>query len=154
MPSFNKSFLNTSVDESLGDKLRSFPVVAQAQPMIFNIMDLTPEVNALVFGWHADSYEFNSLTFASGGRFHDGKPEIILGEMLAGNLNKKVGDTVEIQGSPSPSTESITAARHWKPAPSSCPSISCSCSPACKARSPASMCGLSPLPPGRRQSNI
>jgi len=95
-----KSFLNTSLDESLGDKLRSLPVVDQARPMIFNLMDLTPEVNALVFGWQADSYELNSLTLASGRRFHDGKPEILLGDVLAGNLNKKVGDTIEIQGSP------------------------------------------------------
>ena len=47
--------------------------------MIFNLMDLTPEVNALVFGWKADSYEFDSLTFISGRRFQDGKPEIMLG---------------------------------------------------------------------------
>jgi putative ABC transport system permease protein len=95
----DKNFMNTSVNESLLGKLRTVPLVAQAEPMIFNIMDITPEVNALAFGWHQDSYEFDSLTFDSGGRFHDGKPEIILGEMLARNLNKKVGDTVELQGS-------------------------------------------------------
>ena len=93
-----KTFLNTSVDESLATRLRAVAVVAQAEPMMYNIMDLTPEINAIVFGWPDDSYEFNSLTFTSGGRFHDGKPEIILGELLARNLNKKVGDTVEMQG--------------------------------------------------------
>jgi putative ABC transport system permease protein len=66
--------------------------------MMYNIMDLTPEINAIVFGWQADSYEFDSLTFTSGGRFHEAKPEIILGELLARNLNKKVGETVEMQG--------------------------------------------------------
>ena len=30
--------------------------------MIFNLMDLTPEINALVYGWQADSYELDSLT--------------------------------------------------------------------------------------------
>jgi putative ABC transport system permease protein len=93
-----RTFLNTTVDESLVTKLRSLPVVAQANPMIFNMMDLTPEVNALVFGWLDDSYEFDSLTFTSGGRFHNGKPEIILGDLLAGTLGKKVGEPVEIQG--------------------------------------------------------
>jgi putative ABC transport system permease protein len=93
-----KTFLNTSIDESLATRLRAVPVVAQAEPMMYNIMDLTPEINAIVFGWPDDSYEFNSLTFTSGGRFHDGKPEIILGELLARNLNKKAGDTVEMQG--------------------------------------------------------
>jgi len=27
--------------------------------MILNLMDLTPEVNALAYGWKADSYELN-----------------------------------------------------------------------------------------------
>jgi putative ABC transport system permease protein len=94
-----KTFLNTSVDESLEGKLSTVPVVSQISPMIFNLIDLTPEVNALMFGWRADSYEFESLTFLSGHRFEDGKPEVILGDVLAGNMNKKVGDTLDIQGS-------------------------------------------------------
>ncbi len=94
-----KNFLNTSVDEALTPKIRAVPLVAQAEPMIFNLMDLTPEVNAIVFGWHDDSYEFDSLTFTSGRRFHDGKPEVILGELLARNLDKAVGQTVDMQGS-------------------------------------------------------
>ena len=93
-----KTFLNTSVDESNLPRLRAVPVVAKAEPTMYNIMDLTPEINAIVFGWQDDSYEFDSLTFLSGGRFHDGKPEIILGELMARNLNKKVGDTVDMQG--------------------------------------------------------
>src|ERR1700735_5369608 len=56
-----RTFFNTSVDESAGVKLRSLPAVAQASPMILNMMDLTPEVNALAYGWNADSYEFSSL---------------------------------------------------------------------------------------------
>ncbi|MGD0630307.1 MAG: ABC transporter permease [Terracidiphilus sp.] len=95
----DKDFMNSSVSQSLQGKLRALPLVAQAQPMIFNIMDITPDVNALIFGWLDDTYEFDSLTFSSGGRFHNGKPEIILGEALAKNLDKKVGDTVELQGS-------------------------------------------------------
>src|ERR1700684_1561347 len=43
-----KTFLNTSVDESLGAKIRALPMVAQATPIIFDMMDLTPDVNALV----------------------------------------------------------------------------------------------------------
>jgi putative ABC transport system permease protein len=95
-----KSFLNTSLDESVGAKLRALPVVAEARPMIFNLMDLTPEVNVLVFGWQADSYELNSIKLASGRRFRDGQPEILLGDILAENLKKSAGDTLEIQGTP------------------------------------------------------
>jgi putative ABC transport system permease protein len=93
-----KSILNTSLDESLGVKIRAVPIVERAEPMIFNLMDLTPDVNAVVFGWQADSYELDALTFTSGRRFRNGQPEILLGDTLATNLGKKAGDTLEIQG--------------------------------------------------------
>jgi putative ABC transport system permease protein len=93
-----KTFLNTSVDESVGAKLRSLPQVASAVPMIMNLMDLTPEVNALVYGMPADSYELDPLTILQGRRFRDGEPEVILGEILAENLGKKAGDSLDIQG--------------------------------------------------------
>jgi putative ABC transport system permease protein len=93
-----QTFLSTSIDESAGAKLKALPTVAQATPVIFNVMDLTPEVNALAFGWKAGSYEFQSLQIVSGQPFRDGQPEGMLGEVLAGNLNKKPGDTLEIQG--------------------------------------------------------
>jgi putative ABC transport system permease protein len=67
--------------------------------MIFNMMDLTPEINALVYGWRADSFEFDALTMKSGRRFRDGQPELILGDLLASNLNKSVGDILTIEGS-------------------------------------------------------
>ncbi|HUD74194.1 MAG TPA: FtsX-like permease family protein [Terracidiphilus sp.] len=94
-----QTFLNTSMDESAGATLSALPVVRQATPMILNLMDLTPEVNALAYGWKADSYEFDSLTLKSGRRFRDGQPELMLGDMLAVSLKKNAGDTLEIQGS-------------------------------------------------------
>jgi putative ABC transport system permease protein len=95
-----KTFLNTSIEESDGAKLRSLPDVGQATPMILNMMDITPEVNAIVYGWSAGSFEFDALKFNSGHKFRDGHPELILGELLAANLNKSAGDTLEIQGTP------------------------------------------------------
>jgi putative ABC transport system permease protein len=95
-----QTFLNTSVDESDGAKLNALPSVAQATPMILNLMDLTPEVNALAYGWRANSYEFESLNILSGRRFQDGQSEVMLGELLAETLHKNAGDTLEIQGSP------------------------------------------------------
>ncbi|MGA2673742.1 MAG: FtsX-like permease family protein [Terracidiphilus sp.] len=94
-----QTFLNTSMDEGAGATLKALPVVAQATPMILNLMDLTQDVNALAYGWKADSYEFESLTLTSGRRFRDGQPEVMLGDLLADNLRKNAGDTLEIQGS-------------------------------------------------------
>jgi putative ABC transport system permease protein len=92
------NILNSSIDESLATKIGTVPNVAEVAPMIFNLMDLTPEVNALVYGWRAHSYELDSLTLLSGHRFHDGTPEILLGDLLASNLGKKAGDMLSIQG--------------------------------------------------------
>jgi len=95
-----QTFLNTSLDESATDTIRSLPMVAQAAPMIYNVMDLTPEVNALAYGWKANSYEFQSLHLLSGRPFHDGQPEVMLGDMLAETLHKTTGDTLQIEGTP------------------------------------------------------
>lgn len=94
------TFLNTSLDESVTGKLKALPMVAHAAPTMFNLMDLTPDMNVLVYGWRADSYEFNSIQFLSGHGFSDGQPQVILGEQLAQDLKKKPGDTLDVQGMP------------------------------------------------------
>jgi putative ABC transport system permease protein len=93
-----QTFLNTSLDESATSKVRALPIVAQATPVIYNVMDLTPEVNALAYGWKADSYELQSLHMLSGKLFRDGQAEVILGDLIAQNLHKSAGDTLQIQG--------------------------------------------------------
>jgi putative ABC transport system permease protein len=100
MSVIQQTFLNTSLDESAGATLKSLPLVARATPVIFNMMDLTTDVNVLAFGWKADSYEFDSMQILSGRHFRDGYPEVMLGDLLADELKKKVGDTLEIQSAP------------------------------------------------------
>jgi putative ABC transport system permease protein len=92
------TFLNTTLDESATAKLRELHVVAQASPAIYNLMDVTPEVNALVYGWNADAFQLDSLQILTGRRFRDGQREVMLGDLLAQDLNKKPGDTLELQG--------------------------------------------------------
>jgi putative ABC transport system permease protein len=92
------TFLNTSLDESTTAKLKDLPDVAQASPTIFNLMDLTPDVNALVYGWKDDAFQFGSLQILAGRRFRDGHAEVMLGDLLAQDLKKAPGDTLEIQG--------------------------------------------------------
>ncbi|HUA97659.1 MAG TPA: ABC transporter permease [Terracidiphilus sp.] len=95
-----QSFLNTSVDQSDGARLRALPQVELAAPMILNLLSLSSDVNALSYGWKADSYEFQSLHILAGRRFRDGQPEVMLGDLLAQSLHKSPGDTIEIEGSP------------------------------------------------------
>jgi putative ABC transport system permease protein len=93
-----KTFINTTVDQSAGRVLRDLPEVARAEPMIVNFMDLTPEVNAMVYGYPEDSFEMEPLVMLQGRRFHGDAPEVMLGEILAENVGKKAGDRLEIQG--------------------------------------------------------
>jgi putative ABC transport system permease protein len=92
------TFLNTTMDESTAAKLRNLPDVAQASPTIFNLMDVTPDVNALIYGWRDDAFQFASMQILAGRRFHDGAAEIMLGDLLAQDLKKAPGDILEIQG--------------------------------------------------------
>jgi len=94
------TFLNTSLDQSATDKLRTLPVVAAADPVIYNVMDLTSDVNALVYGWPAGAFQLDALQMISGKRYHDGQPEVMLGDLMAQDLKKQPGDTMEIQGTP------------------------------------------------------
>lgn len=92
------TFLNTTLNESATAKLAKLPVVAQASPTIYNLMDLTPEVNALVYGWKDDAYLLDSVQIQAGRRFREGQREVMLGDLLAQDLNKRPGDMLEIQG--------------------------------------------------------
>ena len=95
-----QTFLSTSLDESAVATVKTLPLVAQASPVIYNEVDLTQDVNALAYGWVADSYEFDSLKILSGRLFRDGQAEVMLGDLLAQDLKKKPGDTLNIQGEP------------------------------------------------------
>jgi putative ABC transport system permease protein len=92
------SFLNTTLDQSVAEKIKSIPVVEQVSPTIFNLMDVTPDMNALVYGWDANAFEFDSLNVLTGRRFRNGQREVMLGDLLAQDLNKTPGDTLELQG--------------------------------------------------------
>jgi len=92
------TFLNTTLNQGATAKLRDLPVVAQASPTIFNLMDLTQDVNALVYGWKADAFQLDSLHILAGRRFRDGQREAMLGDLLAQDLKKNVGDSLELQG--------------------------------------------------------
>ena len=92
------TFFNTTIDESVGEKLRSIAGVADAVPIILNLMDVTPDINAVFYGWPEDSFEFDPLEMVEGRRFRADQPEIMLGEVLAETLGKRVGDELVVQG--------------------------------------------------------
>lgn len=91
--------VNSAISEEAGPKLRALPEVADAVPVVVNFVDLTPDINAVIYGWEENSYEMDSLVLLEGRRFRGDAAEIMLGEVLAESLEKRVGDTLTIQGS-------------------------------------------------------
>jgi putative ABC transport system permease protein len=91
--------VNASIAQSAGDLIRALPEVARATPLALNVTDLTPDINAVVYGWIDTSPDLDPLVMLSGRRFRGDAPEIMIGEVLAESLDKKVGDQMEIQGS-------------------------------------------------------
>ncbi len=91
--------VNTSISEDVAEKLRGLPDIAAVVPIVLNVTDMTPEINAVIYGWLENSYELDPLVILQGRRFRGDAAEIMLGEVLAESLGKKVGDRVEIQGS-------------------------------------------------------
>jgi len=94
------NFFNATIDEGAGEKIRSMAEVANVVPIILNLMDVTPDINAVFYGWQEDSFEFDPLEIIKGRRFHADQPEIMLGEVLAERLGKRVGDQLVVQGTP------------------------------------------------------
>jgi putative ABC transport system permease protein len=92
------NFMRASVDESLGEQLRSLSVVADAAPFAYDLIDFTEDVSSIVQGWTDTSFEFDSFTILKGRRFHGDEPGIMLGEMLAHSIGKTIGDDVLVQG--------------------------------------------------------
>jgi putative ABC transport system permease protein len=92
------NFMRALADESLGEKLRSLSVVADASPFAYDLIDFTPDVSGVVQGWMSSSFEFDSFTILEGRRFRGDEPAAMLGEILAGSLGRKTGEEVSVLG--------------------------------------------------------
>ncbi len=98
------------------DKLKAVPVVAAASPVIFNVMDLTPDVNALVYGWKADAFQLDSLQILSGRRFRDGAAGGDAGRLAgAGPEEERRRHGLKFRGRPSRWWGSTTRRRRCRP---------------------------------------
>ena len=91
--------LNSSLDERLGAKIKKLPGVKE---VIGGLADMVSfgengEFNALIQGWEPESAAFDHLRIVSGKNLtHHDKRGVILGTILAANIDKKVGDSLEL----------------------------------------------------------
>lgn len=90
--------VNSAIEEAAGARLRALPEVADVVPVVVNFVDLTTEINAVIYGWDEHSYELEPLVMLEGRRFRGNEAGLMLGEVLAESLGKHAGDSVEFQG--------------------------------------------------------
>jgi putative ABC transport system permease protein len=91
----------SNLDESLGEQVRHLPGVREVEPALLDIVEFAEAdlVAVYVFGVRVESPLFRERRFASGRSFRPGDHrKALLGSLLAKNLGKGVGDTVEIEG--------------------------------------------------------
>ena len=93
----------SSMDESFAPRLASLPGVVDAIPALTDMVSLGGggPVGVAVHGWPADSRVWNTLRLSRGRLLRTGDRHcVVLGEQLAKNLHKDVGDTVKIELQP------------------------------------------------------
>jgi hypothetical protein len=95
-----KTFMNTTVNESGVATLLQLPEVAAVSPMILNMMNVTPDVNALIYGWRSNSFEFAPLTIVDGRRFHDGRDLLYEGLRQLSGIWSATQVEVKVSGRP------------------------------------------------------
>jgi putative ABC transport system permease protein len=92
------SGLNSDFSQWFADEARKIPGVTIAEAVV-NLIDVTRgsgySDQVMIQGWEPDNFAYDNLDFVSGRRVAPGEHQkVMLGNTLAGNLGKKVGDTI------------------------------------------------------------
>ncbi|HEX3654442.1 MAG TPA: ABC transporter permease [Pirellulales bacterium] len=95
--------LASGIDQRVGQRIRSLPHVQQ---VIGSLMDMVAFEQSDLFavivnGWEPDSPVLSAVDTVSGRRLRAGdRQRVMLGNVLAANLGKHVGDRIELYGEP------------------------------------------------------
>ena len=92
--------LTSDLDEGVGDDIRRIPGVCAVGSGLVEFGSLqrgNSTINVLINGWQPDSFLFDGLQILDGRRLQaDDRGAVMVGNILQGNLDKKVGDSLEI----------------------------------------------------------
>ncbi len=95
--------ITNGLPEDLGEKIAAVPGVESVVGGLLDMISFHDEgiMGVLLNGWPADCPLFSRLTVQKGGRKLEAgdTSKIMIGRVLAANLDKKVGDTIELYGS-------------------------------------------------------
>jgi putative ABC transport system permease protein len=91
--------LSSSIPQQVGAQIRSMPGVRAVSPGLMDVVSFEEAnlTSVALQGWAPDSFLFAELKILSGRRLQEGDDRgVMLGTVLAKNLDKKVGETLEI----------------------------------------------------------
>ncbi len=94
-----KQRLNSAVDEGIGAQIRSIPGVKDVIPGLADVLSFEEQgmYGVLVQGWIPESTVFKHITTLSGRSLKtDDERAVLVGHVLAKNLDKTVGDTIDL----------------------------------------------------------
>lgn len=95
--------LSSGLDERLGERIRRLPGVREVIGGLVDVITLeeADQMMVIVNGWPAASPLFERLTFLSGRELKSAdRRGALLGKVLARNLDKHVGDSIQLYGQP------------------------------------------------------
>src|SRR6185312_15692041 len=95
--------LSSTLDQKLGDRIRAIDGVAKLAPSLMDVVGFEQAnlTSVLVNGWESGSLLFSGSHVLQGRVFRPDETGVaMLGRVLALNLGKKVGDTVDVAGEP------------------------------------------------------
>jgi putative ABC transport system permease protein len=93
--------LASSLDVRLADRLKAIDGVADVAPTLVDTVAFEDKnlASVLVDGWEPESLLFKGIRILSGRALHRGDDRsVLLGRVLALNLDKKAGDPLEVSG--------------------------------------------------------
>lgn len=93
--------LSSSLNEAIGNRLRKLPGVQAVAPGLTDMVSFDDSnfIGVPIHGWPTDSFAFSNLDVVRGRRFRPGEAgKVMLGNKLAVELKKNVGDTLSIEG--------------------------------------------------------
>lgn len=93
--------LTSNLDERIGPRLQALPGVRAVTSVLLDIVSFEKSsfIGVPIQGWPVDSFMFDDLKILTGRRLQAGDSKVVmLGGVLATNLDKRVGDTIEIEG--------------------------------------------------------
>jgi ABC-type antimicrobial peptide transport system permease subunit len=88
----------SALDERLGDKIAAMPEIESVSGIVFNF-GVLPGTSAffILQGYGPNEFGIRHFVITEGERIKSNH-QIMLGKWMAENLNKKVGDTIEVSG--------------------------------------------------------